>query len=241
MPVEVVCKNCGRTFETYPAWIRRGRGKFCSKKCQSEWMSKYQRGENAPNWKGGSLTRTCKNCGNPFQIPEAWIRKGGKGAGSFCSRKCYVEYHIFETMCAFCGNSLILPMKREGHKHYFCSSICHGKWISKHLLGENSPSWKGGFDDYRGAEWNKQKKRVFDRDKHVCQTCGTKEDLIVHHIIPFKEFGLARHEEVNQLSNLITLCRGCHNKMHKSKRLFQRESDLNVLPSLPALRQPTQG
>jgi hypothetical protein len=28
-----ICQQCGTKFSTYPAWIRNGRGKHCSKKC----------------------------------------------------------------------------------------------------------------------------------------------------------------------------------------------------------------
>lgn len=238
MPVERICKNCGRFFKTYPAWIRKGGGKFCNRSCARSWG---MRGSRNHRYKGKTLTRVCKNCGTEFRIPEAWIRKGSKGTGSFCSKKCNIKHHTFETNCSFCGNPLIKPLKQKGQRTYFCNYKCHYNWMSEYLTGENSPKWKGGFDHYRGAEWGKQKKRARNRDDHTCQICSTKENLIVHHIIPFKVFGLERHEEANQLSNLLTLCRGCHSKVHKSKRLFQQGSDSGVLSPLPALSQIAQG
>jgi 5-methylcytosine-specific restriction endonuclease McrA len=49
----------------------------------------------------------------------------------------------------------------------------------------------------------------------VCQECGcTPEEsgraLSVHHIRPFKNFGIAHHEEANALTNLTSLCHTCH-------------------------------
>jgi hypothetical protein len=33
--VKAICQQCGNNFFTYPAWIRKGGGKFCSKECHS--------------------------------------------------------------------------------------------------------------------------------------------------------------------------------------------------------------
>jgi predicted HNH restriction endonuclease len=41
--------------------------------------------------------------------------------------------------------------------------------------------------------------------------------LQAHHIIPFEMFGIARYEEANQLSNLMTLCIGCHKMVHSGR------------------------
>lgn len=52
------------------------------------------------------------------------------------------------------------------------------------------------------------------RDK-VCQRCGKTpkeagKALDVHHLVPFRQFGLARHAEANRIENLIALCNPCH-------------------------------
>jgi predicted HNH restriction endonuclease len=49
----------------------------------------------------------------------------------------------------------------------------------------------------------------------MCQQCGktpkdTGKALDVHHIQPFRTFGVARHADANALSNLIALCSRCH-------------------------------
>jgi predicted HNH restriction endonuclease len=36
--------------------------------------------------------------------------------------------------------------------------------------------------------------------------------LDVHHIIPFRKFGIDRYREANKISNLISLCNSCHSK-----------------------------
>lgn len=81
--------------------------------------------------------------------------------------------------------------------------------------GPANPHWKGGKIYYYGPSWNSQRNAARERDNYTCQYCGTTEDelgkqLDVHHIHKFRSFGLARHEEANNLNNLICLCPNCH-------------------------------
>ena len=55
---------------------------------------------------------------------------------------------------------------------------------------------------------NGNKKSFKIEMKESCVNCGDTKKLVIHHIIPFSEFGL--HDE----KNLIVLCRRCHNKVH---------------------------
>lgn len=115
---------------------------------------------------------------------------------------------------------------------YGCSHTAVWKWLRHHgidrrgpgeaIEAENHPNWNGGREGYYGPNWYRQRRRARRRDEYKCQRCGTgesehkeehDEELHVHHITPIKEFkegdsinyGLA-----NELKNLITLCRGCH-------------------------------
>lgn len=49
---KLTCHHCGTIFERYPSNIESDRV-FCSKDCQSAWLSYAFEGENHPNWKGG--------------------------------------------------------------------------------------------------------------------------------------------------------------------------------------------
>lgn len=63
-------------------------------------------------------------------------------------------------------------------------------------------------------DWDSRRKAVYARDGHQCQNCGAKggpfgdTELHCHHIVPKSEGG--SHKK----SNLTTLCRDCHNKVH---------------------------
>jgi len=55
MKTELQCIICGTSFLRKPSEIKRGRNKYCSKKCaiHTALANRNQTGENNPNWKGG--------------------------------------------------------------------------------------------------------------------------------------------------------------------------------------------
>lgn len=85
--------------------------------------------------------------------------------------------------------------------------------------GKDHPGWRGGHKRYYGPSWNKQRKQRLEKDNKRCQNCGMENlehinefgySLHVHHIVPFRKFGVENHREANRLDNLITLCHDCH-------------------------------
>lgn len=74
---------------------------------------------------------------------------------------------------------------------------------------------------YEG-NWSRQRERAKRRDQCRCQDCGATDGehhaeygrgLDVHHKTPYREFD--DPEQANELSNLVTLCRRCHNRRHQ--------------------------
>jgi len=51
-------------------------------------------------------------------------------------------------------------------------------------------------------------RRVFQRDGFACQLCGSRRDLHVHHV------GFRCQGGDDSASNLVSLCRGCHEQVH---------------------------
>lgn len=77
--------------------------------------------------------------------------------------------------------------------------------------------------DYFGCNRNK----ALERDNYSCRLCSSAEQLVVHHL---DETGKmmegrieARKSTNNELSNLQTLCRSCHMKIHRHKIANARE------------------
>jgi 5-methylcytosine-specific restriction endonuclease McrA len=89
-----------------------------------------------------------------------------------------------------------------------------------HPSGEEHPRWKGGHEQNRGYTWPKQRKKALNRDSWECCRCGMSnsehevehsQQIHVHHIIRYGAF--ENHERANQLENLVTLCRPCHDEL----------------------------
>jgi 5-methylcytosine-specific restriction endonuclease McrA len=59
-------------------------------------------------------------------------------------------------------------------------------------------------DDYNDLCWH-----VLDRDGWRCRSCGSRNNLHVHHIIFRSQQG------PDEMWNLITLCSSCHDGVHK--------------------------
>ncbi len=49
---------------------------------------------------------------------------------------------LITLICQICNKEFKTIQSRKNSK--FCSTECHGKWMSENLVGENSSNWKGG-------------------------------------------------------------------------------------------------
>jgi len=177
-----------------------------------------RRGENNPNYRGGTDTVVCKNCGEVF---SAYDR-------IFCSVECYREFSkgenhprysdLITVDCSHCGESFEKKEYRVKERQ-FCSDKCHNAWMSENNSGEDSPRWEGGHENYYGDNWN----QVREKARTVvgeCQICGggpaPREHLDIHHIVPVQEF--EQPEDANNLQNLTALCRTCHVAVENDER-----------------------
>ena len=62
-------------------------------------------------------------------------------------------------------------------------------------------------------ENNDLRRAVLRRDRWRCQQCGSTTNLEVHH----QQFW--SHSGADELDNLITLCRNCHDNMHTKEEM----------------------
>ena len=86
-----------------------------------------------------------------------------------------------------------------------------------HKLKNPNVSGKS-YQEGDGAGFYNVKAAVLSRDNYTCQICGKKhEQLEVHHIV-FKSQGGS-----NSMSNLVSLCCDCHEKIHKGKLVFNKK------------------
>lgn len=61
--------------------------------------------------------------------------------------------------------------------------------------------------------YDKFRKSVLKRDNYACQLCGAKENLEVHHKKSYAKYKRLR----TTVSNGITLCEKCHDKVHSGE------------------------
>lgn len=94
------------------------------------------------------------------------------------------------------------------------------RWNSAHKESEAASS---PFGEYP-PDWDDIRKKILQRDGYRCQRCGrTDTELHVHHIVPLSKGGSS------DPSNLITLCRECHESIHPHLRAAReaREAKAN--------------
>lgn len=69
---------------------------------------------------------------------------------------------------------------------------------------------------WREARWfDGQREDVLKRDNYMCQMCYKGKDLNVHHRDGKGRGYMGKID--NSMSNLITLCKSCHRRLHSSK------------------------
>lgn len=74
--------------------------------------------------------------------------------------------------------------------------------------GQKPWNYRGGISFIYGEDWSKIRRKIYKRDKYICQNCGKSHIKVhCHHIIPFYI------SKDNSEDNLITLCCSCHTKM----------------------------
>jgi len=108
--ITVYCQKCSKEFETVPARIKNGRGKFCSRKCYE--LSKRR-----------VEIRTCPICGNSYEATPGTRKLR-------CSRECFNRSRrtLVVSECANCGKGFEHHKARNAR---FCPVDCRHAWQRK--------------------------------------------------------------------------------------------------------------
>lgn len=140
-----ICIRCRKEFFIVPSKARRGKGKFCSKRCYAEW----QLGRKSNRWR--KIKRQCLICKKIFSAKPFQVKKGN---ARFCSKECFGKWlsvnirgeksHRWKggkikRECKTCGKEIFVKSHRvKDYKNSFCSRKCNGIWQVKHAKKENT-------------------------------------------------------------------------------------------------------
>jgi 5-methylcytosine-specific restriction endonuclease McrA len=142
----------------------------------------------------------------------------------YCSIECtrLGRRNRLNLICVWCNNPFWIRASRPKYANIrCCSKRCSNalKQSTKKTRSEILKKYNnklevklkkreyhfGGFYKYKLRE------KALKRDSFTCQICKSKRGLVVHHT-DGNRFN-------NKLSNLITLCKRCHPKIHGSREL----------------------
>ena len=129
--------------------------------------------------------------------------------GKYCSKSCASKVakkkvKRYSIICIGCSKKVEL-VKFRSLKASYCSNACRLKNLP---VGENHPNWNGGSSERHSS--TRLGIKELRKKINYCQKCYSKEKLQGHHIIPYS----LRPDLVNDLNNIIILCRICHAKEH---------------------------
>ena len=105
-------------------------------------------------------------------------------------------------------------MDRQGNVAMLTAIRCMGcdrlfmEGSPREVLNAYSAHARGCDLGLEQKKWREARIQVLNRDGNRCRNCGSTENLHVHHIQWKRDGG------EDKLSNLITLCRSCHQKEH---------------------------
>ncbi len=164
---------------------KRSDAVFCSEKCQKQEASKRRRIVRAIKRQEFLKPRPCKECGKEF-VPALRSLK----TQVFCSEECrMIDYYRKRQERG----------RAEERRKYYSNN--KEKLIEYNRIYRRKTAYDGN-----GI-------KAMERDGFKCRSCGSTEDLHIHHID-----GSGQSDNPNNvLDNLITLCSSCHARAHAAE------------------------
>lgn len=206
--INLICPVCGNEYKAYECRIKRGQGKFCSKKCYDEHQKTKVFSEE--HRKKISIAKMGHPSPNKGKHPTEETSK--KLSESQLGRKSPMEGKKHTNMA-----KLKMSMYRKGkpsHQKNKTLSLETRLKMSISRMGKNNPQWRGGasYLPYCSAFNCQVKEEIRNKFGRACFMCGlsevdNKKKLHVHHIDYNKMQGCGKRSW-----NLVPLCNSCHTR-----------------------------
>lgn len=133
----------------------------------------------------------CRKCGEVKELKDFYKHVRYKSGHRTECKKCSDNY-----------NTEYLKNNRDRKLRY-----------SRNNYKRNKETWENYRDKTR---YGGNKTRVFERDNNKCCDCGSVRGLTIHHKDGKNIFN--SNEVNNEMDNLVTLCRSCHQRFHRNSR-----------------------
>jgi len=172
------------------------------------------------------MKKICEHCKEQFWARLQKIR--------FCSNGCARRYANPERFkkCKQCNKEFKITVDRK----FFCSLECYFANVKAKKTVYTCKTCKkklATYNSYRKRSYcskdclynrpikRKYRTKALNNFEKKCSICGDcKKTIDIHHI--------NGNREINEIENLIALCRGCHIRVHKSST----KHNLNLMQSL---------
>ena len=126
---------------------------------------------------------------------------------------------MLKKLCSKCGKIIQYGKTRcEACETKYQDKKMNNRYYNKFVRNKKTQTF------YDSPEWKKVRKVVLSRDLGLCLICKNKGVIsyadIVHHIVELKE----DNSKSLDINNLISLCSGCHNKIHSQYKINKTNS-----------------
>lgn len=117
------CEQCGKKMVIFKTRLNDDRGKFCSKKCYSNWMSINNIGENSPGWKNGKTPfyKKIRTLSKYYDWREK-ILKRDKNKCVLCGEKNKTSLIVDHII------GLALIIKKNNIENTLQANLCENLW-----------------------------------------------------------------------------------------------------------------
>lgn len=221
---ELTCKFCQKKFKLPNSYIRKQskRGQnisYCSIECMHHNAISLEK-ENKEKIKD----LKCDFCGKEINKSIGDLKDflEGKNKHIYCSQKCSSEARKkrIEVSCFYCGKRYeVIEYKFKHNKKHFCCNEHRKLYLHK----EKETYTEIAHYLRRTAAYKKWKNSCLERDDYTCQKCGSRSNIIIHHIEQLYSIvqkynnnldDIIKSAEFNDLENGLSLCTECHQKEH---------------------------
>ena len=166
----------------------------------------------------------CDHCGKKIEKGLNRLKNYflGKTKHIYCSNECSYEARKkrVEVSCDYCNKKYeIIESKFKNHKKHFCCNEHKKLYLHK----EKETYAEIAHYLRSTTEYEKWKNSCLERDNYTCQKCGSRSNIIVHHIEQLYNIvqkynnnldDIIKSAEFNDIKNGVSLCTECHQKEH---------------------------